>query len=369
MSCTPLSTKGNTVGEQSNHKTPDISTPLSRVAIPGPLPQQRWLTPVSYVFAAAALLAVLLLHLLVGLLAGLLVYQIVQSIAPLLQRKLSDQRARVAAVFLLSVVIIGSVTGAILGGIQHFKHDVPSIQQMFVRLLQLADDIRARLPDWASDYVPDDIEDMRDEASGWIANHLGQIQIAGHAALRGFTHVLIGMILGAFIAIGSIKDTPYRPLAAVLVNRINRFSLAFRRIVFAQFKISALNSIFTAIYLLVLLPLFHTRLPLSKSLVCLTFIVGLLPVVGNLISNTVIVLVSLSVSIPAAIASTVFLVLIHKFEYFLNARIVGGQIEARAWELLLAMLVMEAAFGIPGVIAAPIFYAYIKHELRAAKLI
>ncbi len=33
--------------------------------------------------------------------------------------------------------------------------------------------------------------------------------------------------------------------------------------------------------------------------------------------------------------------------------------------MLLAMLVMEAAFGIPGVIAAPIFYAYLKSELAA----
>jgi len=28
----------------------------------------------------------------------------------------------------------------------------------------------------------------------------------------------------------------------------------------------------------------------------------------------------------------------------------------RAWEMLLAMLVMDSAFGIPGVIAAPIYY-------------
>ena len=47
----------------------------------------------------------------------------------------------------------------------------------------------------------------------------------------------------------------------------------------------------------------------------------------------------------------------------------GGQIRARAWELLLAMLVMEAAFGIAGVVAAPIYYAYLKRELEAAKLI
>ena len=117
------------------------------------------------------------------------------------------------------------------------------------------------------------------------------------------------------------------------------------------------------------LPIFHDTLPLSKTLVLVTFIVGLLPVIGNLISNTIIVAVALSVSFPAAVMSLVFLILIHKLEYFLNARIVGGQIEARAWELLIAMLVMEAAFGIPGVVAAPIFYAYIKRELIYLRLV
>jgi predicted PurR-regulated permease PerM len=96
---------------------------------------------------------------------------------------------------------------------------------------------------------------------------------------------------------------------------------------------------------------------------------GLIPVVGNLISNTVIVIVSLSASFIAAVGSLLFLVLIHKLEYFVNARIIGTQIRARAWELLLAMLVMEAAFGIAGVIAAPIFYAYLKDELTARRLI
>jgi predicted PurR-regulated permease PerM len=45
------------------------------------------------------------------------------------------------------------------------------------------------------------------------------------------------------------------------------------------------------------------------------------------------------------------------------------QINARAWELLGAMLVMEALFGIPGVIAAPVFYAYLKTELSTAGLV
>ena len=104
-------------------------------------------------------------------------------------------------------------------------------------------------------------------------------------------------------------------------------------------------------------------------MIAVTFIVGLLPVLGNLISNTVIVIVSLSVSPLIATSSLVFLVVIHKLEYFVNARIIGTRIRARAWELLVAMLVMEAAFGVTGLIAAPIYYAYLKDELSLRGLI
>ena len=104
-------------------------------------------------------------------------------------------------------------------------------------------------------------------------------------------------------------------------------------------------------------------------MIAVTFLAGLLPIIGNLISNTLIVVVALSVSLSAALAALVFLILVHKLEYFLNARIVGSRIHAHAWELLIAMITLEAAFGVAGLIAAPIYYAYIKSELADAKLI
>jgi predicted PurR-regulated permease PerM len=104
-------------------------------------------------------------------------------------------------------------------------------------------------------------------------------------------------------------------------------------------------------------------------LIAVTFIAGLLPVIGNLISNTAIVVVSLSVSPVLAVSSLLFLIAIHKLEYFVNAHVMGTQIRARAWELLVAMLVMEAVFGIAGLVAAPIYYAYLKNELAARQLI
>jgi predicted PurR-regulated permease PerM len=187
---------------------------------------------------------------------------------------------------------------------------------------------------------------------------------------RVLVHVLIGMVIGAMVSLNEAKDAVGNgPFATALAERARRLGDAFRNVVFAQVRISALNTSFTAIYLLAVLPLAGVHLPYAKTLVAITFLAGLLPVVGNLISNTVIVVVSLSRSGSAALGSLVFLIVIHKLEYFLNARIVGARIRAKAWEILLAMLLMESAFGIAGLVAAPIYYAYLKDELAARKLI
>ncbi|HEX2757919.1 MAG TPA: AI-2E family transporter, partial [Thermoanaerobaculia bacterium] len=121
--------------------------------------------------------------------------------------------------------------------------------------------------------------------------------------------------------------------------------------------------VLTALYLLVALRLFGVRVPLAGTLVALTFVCGLLPVIGNLVSNAFVVLLSFGVSPWAALASVVFLVVIHKLEYFLNAKIVGARIGAAVWETLLAMILLDAVFGVPGLILAPVIYAWVKAEL------
>jgi predicted PurR-regulated permease PerM len=194
--------------------------------------------------------------------------------------------------------------------------------------------------------------------------------VVGKEAGRVTAHIFIGMIVGGMLALReAVSVEHFKPFAGALYGRCALLSDAFKRVVFAQIRISAINTFFTAIYLAVVLPLMGVHLPLVKTMIAITFVVGLIPVIGNLISNAVIVVVSLSQSLGVALGSLLYLVIIHKFEYFLNARIVGNQIRANAWELLIAMLCMEAAFGLIGIVAAPIYYAYIKAELRVRDLI
>ncbi len=324
----------------------------------------------AWVLAALALILVLELHLLPALLAGLLVYELVHLTAPLLESRLSGLRAKQAAVLLLAVIIVGAtVLGAALT-IAFFRSDSGSLAALAQKMAEVLENSRQSLPDWLVGAVPDSVEGTRTAGVHWLREHASQMQTIGREAVAVLAHVLIGLVIGAMLALREVAGQRItQPLAAALTERGRRLADAFRRIVFAQVRIAAINTVFTALYLAVLLPLFGIHLPLRKTMIALTFVVGLLPVIGNLVSNTVIVIVSLAHSPQIAMASLGFLVVVHKFEYFLNARIVGARISAQSWELLLAMLVMEAAFGLAGVIAAPIYYAYLKQELIDAGMV
>ncbi len=323
----------------------------------------------AWVLMAVALVLVLKLRLLGALLSGLLVFELVHMIAPVLQRRFFGRRSRMVAVALLATLIVGLVAAAIVGLLAFLKSE-GSLTGLVHKMAEILETARGVLPPWLVEYLPDTIDDLRTALSEWMHDHAGQVRLAGAETARVLVHVLIGMIIGAMLALHEAVDgVAQKPLANALSVRAARLGDAFRRVVFAQVRISLINTAFTAIYLLVALPLFGVKLPFVKTMIAITFVAGLLPVIGNLISNTVIVVISLAYSFGVAIASLVFLIVIHKLEYFLNAKIIGSRIQARAWELLIVMLAMEAAFGIIGVVAAPIYYAYIKAELADRGLV
>ena len=325
----------------------------------------------GWVLTGLALFLVLYLHLLPALLAGLLVYELVHALAPPLRLiRLQESRGKLVAVALISAIVVAALTFGVLGAIAFFRSDAGSLSTLLGKMADILESARDKLPAIIADRIPDNAEDLRNFAVGWLREHAGELQLIGKEAVITFAHILAGMVIGALISLREVATgKTLGPLAAMLAERASHLGDAFRRIVFAQLRISALNTTLTTIYLVGVLPAIGIHLPLTKTMIAVTFFAGLLPVIGNLISNTVIVVVSLSYSLGAAVGSLAYLVLIHKLEYFVNARIVGAQIRARAWELLLAMLTMEAAFGITGLIAAPIYYAYVKDELFRRGLI
>ncbi len=318
----------------------------------------------ALIFMAVALPAIIKLHLLPELFAGLLVHELVHMAAPKMFGVAHPGRAKLVALTLLLTVIVLVVGGAIIATVLFLRSDAGSLGVLLEKMAEILDKARETLPAAMQEWIPVDASDLKDQIVAWLRGHAKEIQTVGGVVGHGMVYALIGAVIGAMVSLREVlPGHAPGPLARAIQQCTVRLADSFRRVVFAQVRISALNTVLTGIYLMAVLPMFGINLPLTKTMVLITFLAGLLPVIGNLISNTVIVVISLSFSLHAAVASLAFLVIIHKLEYFINARIVGAQIEASAWELLLAIVVMEAAFGLPGVVAAPVFYAYLKAEL------
>ena len=325
-------------------------------------------TTISYLLAAAAVLLVLSFHLLPAVFAGLAVYVLTLKLASHLPKNM-NRFAHKVALGVVVVCVITCLTSA-SAAIWSFIGSSHGIAALLATVVDTLGRLRGTLPVSVADVLPTTIEGLRQQLVEMLGDHVQKISVVGMEGIKVFAHVLLGMVVGGMAAVHHFEQHDKAPpFIGALRSRLRRLATAFDKVVFAQVKISALNTILTAIYLLVVLPLFGIHLPMATILVLLTFAVGMLPVVGNLISNTVIVVISLGVSLGVGVASLLFLVLIHKAEYFMNARIVGHEVQATAWELLGAMLLLEAAFGIVGLVAAPVVYAWLKAEIKGQGMI
>lgn len=324
----------------------------------------------SYVLAAAGLIAILGLNLLPTLLAGLLVYHAVEFGArPLNRRGVPPIVSKlilltlVAAAFIFGFAMLASST---FSRVADGQENLPTLVQKMADVVATA---RSHLPLWMLEHMPANMGEWQTAGAAWLRNNASQFSRAGIGLGIFFIHLIIGMVIGGMVALHTPYDTKGAPLTSALAERATALARAFRRIVFSQVRISALNTALTSLFIIFIMPALGYPLPLVKTMIVITFVAGLLPIIGNLISNTIFFLIGLSVSPIAAFYALGYLVFIHKLEYFINARIIGTQIRSRAWEILICMVLMEVAFGIAGLVAAPIYYAYLKDELSAKKLI
>jgi len=334
-------------------------------------PRARQAQIISLACTAAMLVLVMWRGLLPGLLCVCLGFLITRWLSPRLGRlwqwrpsksiapwpKLSGALVAIFPLLLIALAV-PRTRGMILDAPHQYRE---LLAYMSDTVLQLRD----KLPPNIAAQLPDGSDDIQRIIARYLAAQAGVLAHTGRTWLTGLIFSYVGLLVGVLAAIRP-PATGLRPLAAQLHLRAQRFGNAFQQIVVAQFWISLFNTCLTAVFLLVVLPLWDAHLPYAVLLLLLTFVTGLVPIVGNLVCNTVLTLVGLSVSLPVAVACLAFLILIHKAEYFINAKIIGSRTHMGVWELLVVMFVMEAVFGPAGLVAAPLFYAYTKKELEAA---
>ena len=331
----------------------------------------------SYLLMGGALLLIMLNGLLVGLLAACVGYTLTQFLVRKIIELSRQPRSlhvppprwtEYLAVTLVLVVPVVLVTLGLIHSQGYLLNAPAQYREMLDSMSRTLLDLRGKLPPEIASILPDGAQELQQRAAEYLSTKAGAIAIMGRSWLAGLLYAFVGLLIGSLAAVRHGRHS-HAPLSYQLQLRVQRFGDAFRQIVAAQFWIAAFNTALTAIFLLAILPMLNMRLPYSGALIMLTFFGGLIPIVGNLICNAVITTVGLSVSPLTAVACLAFLVLIHKAEYLINAKVVGAKTHMGVWELLSVMFVAEAIFGPAGLVAAPLFYAYLKKELFAARLI
>ncbi len=316
------------------------------------------ITPARLSYGVLALTIILagLLHLGTSLLVVLFAYFALRQLFYLTKRKW-------LALILFIVVVAGIASAAVY----------------FTRAALLA------LPDVADTSIPSasawaqqrqielpftDFESLRAVVIDTLKEEAHYLRNVAHFA-GSTTAVLVFAIIGIVAAVSLFFKTgldPYRNTHAVQNNlysiccdevstRFRDFYRSFATVMGAQITISLINTTLTAIFVVAV------RLPYGPLVVAITFLCGLVPIVGNLVSNTVIVFLALTVSLKLAIGALVFLVAIHKLEYFLNSKIIGERIRNPVWLTLIALIIGERLMGIPGLILAPVVLNYVRVDM------
>lgn len=192
-------------------------------------------------------------------------------------------------------------------------------------------------------------------------------------ATRETILLIIGLVVGISIFLNGqidldrrhhrIQNNLYSLLCDEVALRFEIFYRCFRTVIGAQLLISTINTTLTSIFV------FWIDLPYAVVIIGITFLCGLLPIVGNIISNCVIVGIAVTISPGFALAALIFLICIHKLEYFLNSKIIGGRIKNPMWLTLLGLIVGEKMMGIPGMILAPVVLHYLKVEMSEIEVL
>lgn len=327
-------------------------------------------------FALIGSLIIVMFHLVPALIAGLATYTVIRGVENIFLTRLNlGKKSKLLSTILISSLIVFLMiflTTSIVSWIQSLISDpnkiITSVQGILNKTLQ-------ELPVGFSKYIPSNVYDIQNSLLEFAKIHMATFQMIGKGTAHSIITVILGMVIGVFIAYSVNKEhkttelKDEKPFSKQFFLTVQQYATSFKHVAVAQIGISVFNTVLTAILLFIVFPIFDIQIPFAKSLIIATFLFGLIPILGNIIVNIIVVIASLSVSLWAGIASLVFLIVIHKVEYFLNAKLVGGNINATSYELLIVMVLAESVFGLSGLVLAPIVYAFLKSTLKRLEII
>jgi len=325
---------------------------------------QRHPHVVGYAFLIGLAIAFTLSHLMMFILSFLFLYLIsdvmtndVRRHVPLVPRVLLFSLLYVVVVSLIVVLAY-----KVLPGIARTLPDLANqLQTQTVKEIKRASQV------WnLTQYV--DINEIRGALIQASTGFLRYLVDNLPPLYKGFIQLIFALVINVFLyhdmeRITHVFDRKPGSLMSFLYRftevRLRIFYLYFKRVMGGQFVISAINTVISSV-VIIALGLRHPYIMIS-----IVFLCGLFPIVGNLVSNSVLVITAfVSIGLWGAGVCLILLIVIHKLEYFLNSKIIGGMVRLPMTISLAALIFFEVLLGIPGLILAIPLTLFVRHELE-----
>ncbi len=314
---------------------------------------------ISYLMMALSLVLIGWFHLGALVLTVFFVYFAVE--------KFSFGRHKIIGLLIYIVMVVGIGYGLVVFSHRAYKALPEIADRTIPAVVEFAEKKGIELP--FSDYAS-----LKTTALAAVKDRVANVSHYAREAVFQAALILIGLVVAASLFLDvrwgtepdshTSRDSLYANVVRELALRFETFYRSFRKVMGAQIIISLINTTLTAIFLV------WNGFPYALVIVVLTFLFGLLPIVGNLMSNTLVVGVAFTMpnGPQKALFALVFLIVIHKLEYFLNSKIIGDRIKNPMWLTLIAIVLGEKLMGIPGMVLAPIVLHYIKVEASHRKV-
>ncbi len=185
---------------------------------------------------------------------------------------------------------------------------------------------------------------------------------------KGFIQFVFALAINLFFYFESEKveraftrnpDSLMTFLFRFLQMRLRIFYVYFRRVMGGQVIIALINTLVSSVVI------FGLNLHHPFLMVFVVFFCGLFPVVGNLMSNSVLTINAFAATgMWGTLICLVLLVGVHKLEYILNSKIIGVIVHLPMAVSLGALIFCEVLLGIPGLILAIPLALFVRHEFE-----
>ena len=310
---------------------------------------------ISYALTTLLLLALIVFKMGHVALAALFSFMFMETFFRAARWRIRGAAARWVAAFLF---IMGTAITIVvfLRFLRQTLLTLPSIMEIALpQVMRLAQEYGLDLP-FAN------FNDLREFANDKLLGNALSITRASTLFTVEVFHMVIGVVAAVIFFIGG-KTPKYEANLFDAIRketnmRMRKFVYSFEKVFGAQIIIAFINTLLTALFLYV------TAIPHLAFLTTMTFIIGIMPIVGNIITNTVIVITALGISLNLALLALAYLIVIHTLEHFMNSKIMGSSVNLPMWQMLIAILIGNTIMGITGIMLAPAILHYIKTELQ-----